>query len=343
MKNKLLLSTALIGSLAIAAPVIAETKITGNIDMSYTGSSVDASRGQASNGSLGSETQLNISNSGDLNVGGLKYAAGFSIESDEGADAFENAYIDISNSSGTTFTVGSDHFSPLDGTITPRVSIAADTLAQGSTGANTETITGTLYYDGSRIDAVESQGMGISQKLGTAGTVGVYYAPKLGQFGSIGGNDGINNAVANNSAISYQFKGSLGVDGLTVLAGQEKSNKVTTATVDDRKASNYGVAYNFGQVAVGASRVKNELSTGVELESDEFGVTFAVNDKFSVGAFYVTTDHSTAATPDEYITMIQACYNLGGLSTSISYAQVDNIAGGTTDSDFFNIRVGAKF
>ena len=143
-------------------------------------------------------------------------------------------------------------------------------------------------------------------------------------------------------ATLISFKGNLGVEGLTVLAGQEKQKK-EASDVRDLKSRNLGIAYNFGKVAVGASRVDNELSTGVELESDEFGVTFAVNDKFSVGAFYATTDHSTAGISDEDITMIQAGYNLGGLSTSISYGQVDNIAGGTTDSDFYNIRVGAKF
>jgi hypothetical protein len=341
MKNKLLLSTALIGSIAFAAPVMAETKITGSIDMSYAGSSVDANAGAASADGLGSETQLNISNSGDLNVGGLKYTAGFSIESDNSVDAFENAYINISNSSGTTFTVGSDHFPPLDGTVTPKVSIAADS-ATGGVGAtgSSEAITGLYYFDGSRIDAVESQGLGILQNIGKAGTVGIYYAPDLGNTGQTTGNENI--PANTNSATNIQFKGSLGVDGLTVLAGQEKSDGARTA-VSDRKATNYGVSYNFGQVAVGASRVKNELSAGNEIESDEVGVTFAINDNFTIGAQYITSDNSTAATADEDITMLSAGYNLGGLVTSVTYAQVDNIAGGATDTEFFNVRIGAKF
>jgi hypothetical protein len=341
MKNKLLLSTALIGSIAFAAPLMAETKITGSIDMSYAGSSVDANAGAASADGLGSETQLNISNSGDLNVGGLKYKAGFSIESDNSVDAFENAYINISNSSGTTFTVGSDHFPALDGTVTPVVSIAADTVSGNNTGANNETIGGLYYFNGSRIDAVESQGLGILQTVGKAGTVGIYYAPTLGNSGQTTGNDSIPANTAN-SATNIQFKGSLGVDGLTVLAGQEKSDGATTAN-SDRKATNYGVSYNFGQVAVGASRVKNELSAGNEIESDEVGVTFAINDNFTVGAMYVESDNSTAATADEEITMLSAGYNLGGLVTSVTYSQVENIAGGATDTEFFNVRIGAKF
>ena len=146
MKNKLLLTTAIAGSLLASGVAMAETKITGSMDISYSGRSADASAGAASTDGFGSETQLNISNSGDLN-NGMSYKAGFSMESDTSTDAFENAYIDINLASGTTLSFGSDHFPPLDGTITPLVSVAIDTVAGGGTGAGSETITDLAYFN----------------------------------------------------------------------------------------------------------------------------------------------------------------------------------------------------
>jgi hypothetical protein len=337
MKNKLLLTTALAGSLMFAGSAMSETKITGGMDISLTGSSDDAAGGAASGSGMGSETQLNISKSGDLN-NGMSYAAGFSMESDTGVDAHENMYIDINLAEGTKLSFGSDHFPALDGTITPLVSIAADTAAQGATGANNETVTGLAYYNGSRIDAVESHGAGIIQDLGGIGSARIYYAPDVGNTGSSTGNDGVPSET--NSAWHYAFSGNLGVEGLNVLIGQEKSDSIST--LKDRKGTNYGISYNFGQIAVGASKVKNELSTGADADSKEAGITFAVNDNFSLGLSRFDTDLSTAAN-DEEITMVQAGYNLGGINTSVSYAQVENRAGGATDEDFFNVRIGTKF
>ena len=341
MKNKLLLTTAIASSLVFAGSAYSETKISGGMDISLAGRSDDSAGSSGSSSGLGSETQLNISKTGDLD-NGMSYSAGFSMESDDGVDAHENMYIDINLAEGTTFSVGSDHFPALDGTITPLVSIAADTAAGGATGANNETITALGYYNGSRLDAVESMGAGIIQKLGDIGSVRAYYVPNLGIAGNAKGNDAVDHNENNNSAIHYAFSGNLGIDGLNILAGAEKSDKATTATNSDRKAKNLGISYNFGQIAIGASKVDNELSTGVDVDSKEAGITFAVNDKLTLGISRFDTDISNAAN-DEEITMVQAGYNLGGISTSLSYAQIDNTAGGATDDDTFNLRIGTKF
>ena len=142
-----------------------------------------------------------------------------------------------------------------------------------------------------------------------------------------------------------QFKGNLGVDGLTVLVGQEKvdATGATTTSNNDRKSTNYGIAYNFGKVAIGGSKIKNEQADKKDHETDEVGVTFAVNDNFSLGVSYHKTEDEAAGTADEKITMVQAGYNLGGASVSLNYAQVDNTGGGTNDDEFLNLRIGTKF
>ena len=79
MKNKLLLTTALAGSL-VAGSALAQTSITGSLTASYK--SVNGKNNTASNRSFGKESQINVQNKGKLNIGGLSYAAGFSLEFD---------------------------------------------------------------------------------------------------------------------------------------------------------------------------------------------------------------------------------------------------------------------
>jgi hypothetical protein len=82
MKNKLLITTALASSL-VAGSAIAQTTVTGSLGVSYK--SVQGKNSTANGNSFGKESQINVANKGKLNIGGLSYAAGFSLEFD-GAD-----------------------------------------------------------------------------------------------------------------------------------------------------------------------------------------------------------------------------------------------------------------
>jgi len=116
MKNKLMRTTALVGSLMLAGSVasVAQTTVSGNLDLSFKmvnnkKSPVDSYQG------FGKESQINVQNKGSLN-NGLTYAAGFSLEFDGGDNggnglsgwSTENTFIDLT-SGGTTFTIGIDH------------------------------------------------------------------------------------------------------------------------------------------------------------------------------------------------------------------------------------------
>ena len=79
MNKKLLLSTALVGSMISGSSAIAQTTVSGSLDLHYRAQKV--SNGLNSNEGLGRETQLNIANKGKLN-NGWDYLAGFSLEFD---------------------------------------------------------------------------------------------------------------------------------------------------------------------------------------------------------------------------------------------------------------------
>lgn len=333
MKNKLLLTSALVGSLAIAGSAIAETKISGSYEWSYSGSTDDTTgnNGADSHDGIGTETQLNISNSGDLD-NGLSYKAGFSLETDTSVDGKEGTYLTIGNGS-TSVTFGHDKFQGLDGTVTPKVSIAADSL-----DPNPDNVI--AYVDQAGVDAIEDLGLGLTQKLGDIGTAAIWYArdPSVGQAS---GNDGFAASGAN-SAMEYSFKGNMGVDGLTVLAGKSTKEKSGSDT-EDTEGTNFGASYNFGQFAVGATKIDNTAANGTDTDSKEYGVTFAASDQLSVGATYIETEVE-GTTNDEEIVMLQIGYNMGGVSTSLNYAQVEDASGTAgADYDFFNIRLKTSF
>ena len=105
MKNKLLITTALASSL-VAGSAIAQTTVTGSLGVSYK--SVNGKNNTASGNSFGKESQINVANKGKLNIGGLSYAAGFSLEFD-GADGIYS-YTPGSSSVLTSTTALSGYF-----------------------------------------------------------------------------------------------------------------------------------------------------------------------------------------------------------------------------------------
>jgi hypothetical protein len=153
MKNtKIALATAS-ALLITTAFSNAQTTIGGNMRVGLKSTSADLGAGLGSNSRMVKETQINIANKGKLNIGGLEYAAGFSIEFDGndlnraagsstavctatdteeaaacttgsvvngsavsfGKAHYENNYIDIINpSTKTTLSFSADHLKPSD-------------------------------------------------------------------------------------------------------------------------------------------------------------------------------------------------------------------------------------
>ena len=153
MKNKLLLTTALAGSL-IAGSALAQTAVTGSLTVSHK--SVNGKNGTASRNSFGKESQLNISNKGKLNVGGLSYAAGFSLE----FDGNDGIYSYTPNSQ-SSFTQGSSATAQ----VTSALATGSNVTVSTTTGANArQTGTSGWHLENNYIDI-------ISESTGTMLTV----------------------------------------------------------------------------------------------------------------------------------------------------------------------------
>ena len=275
MKNKLLITTALASSL-VAGSALAQTTVTGSLGVSYK--SVQGKNNTANGNSFGKESQINVANKGKLNIGGLSYAAGFSLEFD-GADGIysytpgstavtsvtlgsgsasitlgnlvgstavtgsarqtgssgwhlENNYIDIiSESTGTTLTISSDHIQNARGGLAHIVGQHAEDFTGG---VNKTTTSLAMDYAGTTV--AESFGIGIVQTVGKLGKVSYLYVPNHSAQGAQSGKNSVLQAagvVADDGdavlgsddlprAYEYGFIGDLGVKGLTVKAFKSK-------------------------------------------------------------------------------------------------------------------------
>ena len=355
MKNKLLLSTALISGLMAGSAAIAQTSVTGNIAINYRTQSFDGTNSGLSTRGLGRETQVNVQNKGKLN-NGLDYAAGFSLEFDgndrtitSGSQSVtstegnsisnENVYVDLI-SGGTTVTIGVDHIQNITTSAVPQIFDVMDNVAAGIGGKATNTI---------GANAKESMGFGIMQVIqGTGLTASLNYVPRLNDFGT-GDQNAPSATNSNNSAYEYGIaaKDAFGVKGLgfRYFANKADSNLSTTKDIEGQ---HYGISYAAGQFAIGVEKHKQnrtgsaETSDTIDQISKTYSATYAVNKDLSLGVTHINTDIDAAQ--DEKITSVQVGYNLGAVAAVLAYSDITDI--GTTankDAQELQLRITAAF
>ena len=318
--KKLLTTTALIGLVASSVSSYAETKVTGSIEQTYNANSVGGTDAKSGSDGLGQETNLKISSSKELD-NGMKLSGGFNSED----GAIDSSSIVLS-SGAVSFGVGADFGQHIHSNINPRVDdnpFDAISLS-GDDGMN-------VYQ------VHDKQHVGLAFKT-DMGTVALNYAP--GNT-SIAASDG-NVASTGGSGTEISFKGNLGVDGLTVLLGQETisadtNGQVTKATAEEvEKVA--GFKYGQGAWAVGythrtfddgtTSAVENSIDTVTAISA-----TYAISDSLSIGYENLTGEFESSALKDEESDAITVGYNLGGLGVSVMYVESDSISGGSTAQD----------
>ena len=355
-----MLTTALASVLTTAA--IAQTTVTGEIRVSYSDISMKkgalgttdgtASQGGTADSSygFGVEQQINIQTKGKLNVGGLDYAAGFSIENDgnqTGTLFNENTYIDLTNaSSGTTVSFSRDHIqrSDTDFSATNLVGFTPNELSQTSGVTNN----GTRFKQHPGAAPGQQFGAAVVQKT-PIGSFSYLYVPNNGSNndqngGTTPGLGGSEDVAANTTAAyEYGFLGDFGVKGLQVHYFKNANNDFLTATNNVKaEAKNYGIKYNFGDVTVGANKkvhqqetVASTVTTGVTSEITEkaYAAAYAVNKDLSIGLLYAKADRDNNAV-EQKVKAINIGYALGPVNLSLGYAKNTDqggVAGGDTD------------
>jgi len=358
MTNKLKLTTAIAGSLAVLvassanAQTYSKDGVSGNLAISYIATKsenkVNSFRG------FGKESQINLAASGALN-NGINYKAGFSLEMDgadgqtagtgSSADAIknthlqgqqtENTYIDFI-SGNTTISLGADHMNFTDTNITNIVGF-------GYIGADGVNNAKSLYPQ--NLSAYSAFGIGAVQNT-SIGKFAINYVPSTSKASAA--NDIFNGLGASQvglgeSAYELNYSGNLGLNGLTVIAGYMSSAKAgitsTAGVALDAKSTRVGAKYNFGQFTVAYDRSREEnvqdmsaKTASQKYNGDSVGVAYAINKDVSIGATYAEAKSDVTATPKKESTTILAVgYNLGPVSAQAQYKNAQNVAGASAN------------
>lgn len=344
--KKILCTTALASSLLVSANALAQTTITGQLDIGYVAKSMDngaATAGSTSHRAFTRESQINIANKGKLS-NGVDYAAGFSWEVDGneavGTASFgENTYIDFITGN-TTLTISADHIQNPNFEITNLAGGVSDIddLVYGYIAATPANQTASLaanHATNSANSASQAHGVGIIQNFGVA-RASLYYAPDRSS-GRAAANDstGVANTTdGGNSQLEAMIRGDLGVKGLDVFAymGKADDDGDDASDVEGRK---YGLSYNFGQFSIAASQSKVESSANIDAKTNSFGAAFAVNKEVTIGLMHVKTsaDNTLAAgtgnanVEDEKLKSINIGYNLGPVVLNTMYVDGSDVGG----------------
>jgi hypothetical protein len=351
--KKMLLTTALVGSLVSGISAAnAETKVSGNLAIAYyaMGNEGTVSSTSKPYNGFGTESQINISNSGTLS-NGMKYAAGFSWEIDGGETlgggggtaasskaSTEGTYIEFING-GTTIGVGADRIANLDGTGSNFVGFGYRQIS----GAWTS-ITNSSYGD-----AYSQFGVYGSQKF-DGGTIALVYTPNNGAGNlttdDIGFSASKATVDAGPSAFTVGFNGDLGVKGLGVKLGYVSSGK-TLATGKDDTANVMALSYQMGATKVGINRgVLTVGSTSEDKTTMEYGIAQTLSDAASIGLAYTVSDSNLKSSKpkDEKIWTASVGYNLGPVALTVQYKTATDIGGvAAQDATQLGLYLGTKF
>ena len=357
MKKTLLISSALASGIIYSGSALAQTTVSGQLDLHYKAFSMDGTSASSTRG-IGRESQLNVQSKGKLN-NGMDYAAGFSLEFDgqNGSPTIgtnsnasstetntisnENVYVDIIIGS-TTLTMGIDHIQNSTNHSAPFVRNVLDDVAAGPGGMSATDQIGAKTK--------EAMAIGIVQNIpGTGINLSALYAP---QGGSLGGSDQNPGNGGRNSSYEIGFVGTdaFGVKGSKIHFFKNKEDS-STAGASDVDGTTYGVGYNFGQFALGVDVHKTNRSTtngtvDADMKNTMFSATFAATKDITLGAVYNKND-ITGTAEDEKIKAVQVGYNLGPVVITAEYADIENIKGVTTagasQGNQGSVRLSTKF
>jgi hypothetical protein len=351
MKNKLLATSALFGSLVIGSSAYAQTTVTGNLALSYKDMSdykiAGTTTGTQSNRAFGRESQINVQNKGKLN-NGMDYAAGFSLEFDGGRSddsvSDENVYLDFI-SGDTTLTFGVDHIQNTNRTLGILIGEDANDLTSGNAIATSN------FIQSAGANSAQAMGLGVVQKT-PVGSFSAWYAPTNANVGSddnVGRKAGATTTALESdreSTFELGFAGNLGVKGLSTHLFYNEEGK-NAGNTRDSSGLNVGASYNMGQITVGYTRKETEIQStttalSIDLKQDEFGIAYAVTPNLTLAANYTQLDSSKAAAVDAEAKGVSIGYNLGPVSIVGQYNRFENVDNVANSGEFDQFFIKAK-
>jgi hypothetical protein len=319
MNKKLLLTSALVGSLAIAGSADAKTKIYGDLEQTYASSSRDlAANKETGDEAYGSEANIGMKASKDVDLGTLSYGIKFEGDGNNTFDADEH-FLDIKMDAVTlTLARNSGGMVSLDSKVVPHVGDQNDTMGGRAGGS---------AFSSGYIDVAGGSYAGATiEVLGGKASAGYGFGAAGTDSGALAGGE---------SSVHLAYLGKP-LDGVSVQAGMSETGTATGTS----KMTKYGIAYALDALKVGVDYQDFDdglvAISSADNQALRYGASYNVSDDLSVGVVYSetqvgqadTTASSVANLPvDEEITTLTVGYNLGGLGVKLYVSDIENLAG----------------
>ena len=312
--------SALAGSLVAFSASAAEFSVTGSASLTYDNPE-RGNEGAAINGNpftMGDSLGFNASGETD---GGLGVAVYYEIDQDE-MDDYDMTVSGDFGSIKFHGSGGSTAFGAVDDVTPNAYEEAWDIIdTDGTATAGSPTVIG-----------------------GGSGTnMFVYTSPDFGGATLTASLVPSGNADGNDSHTEFAIAISPeAVEGLTL--GYAISNNTVEGNKDLDKSTGY-IKYAMGGFTVGAQIAEQDHTTASnDLESEAYGITYAVNDDFTIGYSVHTMEFDSSATnnTDQESTGISASYTMGGMTLAGAMNEVDNMDGVAT-GDYEGYEFNLKF
>ena len=289
--------TALAGSMVATAAQAGELSAAGSWALSYTSEDDDAVNGQAF--TMGDS--VTFTGSGELDNG---WTASVKYELDGGNFDDEQLKLDMGDMGEFAYGESNSGYG---------IDIASNMVPAVDTAIYSAVGTDTVSYGVAR-SAQDTGNLGYKLALDGGVTISGEYARNT----AAGGSDVTVGATYT------------GVDGLTLAVGTGNTATGGTAEVD---SLTYGAKYATGGFTFGLQLTDVETNGSTEEEDGvHYGVTYNVNDDFTVGYVRQETDFSGNSSDEEH-SGIQASYSMGSISFSGRVSKVDNMGGTAATSD----------
>ncbi len=289
--------TALAGSMVATAAHSAELSASGSWALSYTSEDDDKTNGQAF--TMGDS--VTFTGSGELDNG---FTASVKYELDGGNFDDEQLKLDMGDMGEFAYGESNSGYG---------IDIASNMVPAVDTAIYSAVGTDTVSYGVAR-SAQDTGNLGY--KLALDG--GITVSAEMARNTTTGGNDVTVGATYT------------GIDGLTLALG---SGEVKTGGAAEEETMTYGVKYATGGLTFGLQLTDVDISGSTEDEEGVYmGVTYNVNDDFTIGYLRQETDFSGTSSDEEH-SGIQASYSMGSISFSGRVSKLDNQAGSAGDSD----------
>ena len=309
--------TALAGSLVATSAFAGELSLSGGAKLSYVTKSGTIDGGNVSSG-YAMDQEISASGSAELDNGfTISLSHGLSGSGAEGSDS-SSLTLDMGDMGTLSYDDTDGHFglAGLEDKIPNAYEQANDGLGTSGTSATMAKM-------------ASGQGFGYSTSVGGA-AISIGYSDGLGA--TTNRSDGSQDTTVASTDSSSSVAVTYAVEdlGLTVFGGVGTEGQADGKELDH---STIGATYAFGPATVGyqINDEDDSAASGTDYETEIYGISFMVNENFSISYGEHNTEKSGTSV-DQEADSIQASYSMGGMTVNIKDSEMTGVAHTATNT-----------